>query len=354
MMRSFDYFKIDKELYTPDIVNLLSAIHEYKGKQELFMEANPDILEAMLKVAKIQSTGASNRIEGIFTTEARLSELVAENAEPINRDEEEIAGYREVLNTIHENYKYIRVRPNVILQLHRDLYTYSPSSVGGRFKNIDNVIEEVDSQGNRQVYFQPLSAYETPEAMEELCTTFLKAVNQSQIDPLLLISKFIFDFLSIHPFNDGNGRMSRLLTLVLLYQEEYIVGKYISIEMIIEKTKESYYEALEESSKGWHEGENNYASFVRYYLGVILSAYKEFSSRVETTRNQGLTKAERVRHIFVTKVGRISKAEIATLCPDISVTTIEKALSDLLKEGFIIKVGAGRNTAYIRNHDFEE
>lgn len=353
-MRTFNYFEIDKELYTPDIVNLLSAIHEYKGKQELFMEAQPDILEAMLRVAKIQSTGASNRIEGIFTTEARLGEIVGENAEPKNRDEEEIAGYREVLTTIHENYEYIRVRPNVILQLHRDLYTYSPSSMGGRFKNIDNIIEEVDREGNRRVRFQPLSAYDTPEAMESLCTTYIKAVNQSEIDPLLLISKFIFDFLSIHPFNDGNGRLSRLLTLLLLYQEGYIVGKYISIEMIIEKTKESYYEVLEESSKGWHEEKHSYVPFVKYYLGVILSAYKEFGSRVGTIRNQGLNKAERVRYIFTTKLGKVTKAEIATLLPDISVTTIEKALSDLLKEEYIIKVGAGRKTAYIRNHDLEE
>lgn len=353
-MRAFNYFDVDKELYTPDIVNLISTIHEFRGKQKWLMEVQPGILDAMIKVAKIQSIGASNRIEGIITSETRLHALVFDNAEPKNRDEQEIAGYREVLTTIHENYEYIKVSPNVILQLHRDLYTYSPAASDGRFKNIENIIEEVDSEGHRRVRFKPLPACETPEAMEALCTTFLRAVNQSEIDPLILISKFIFDFLSIHPFEDGNGRMSRLLTLLLLYQEGYIVGKYISIEMIIEKTKESYYEVLEESSRGWHEGNNNYAPFVKYYLGVILSAYKVFSSRGETIRNQGLTKAERVRHILSTKVGKVTKAEIATLCPDISVTTIEKALSDLLKEGYIIKVGASRNTAYIRNHDFEE
>lgn len=349
-MRKFNYQAIDSELYKPDIVNLLTAIHHYKGKQELFMEAKPEILEAMLKVAKIQSTGASNRIEGIYTTDARLNELVIEEAEPRNRDEQEIAGYREVLNTIHENYEYITPSPNIILQLHRDLYTYNPASVGGRYKNQDNVIEEVDSQGNRHISFQPIPAYATADAIKALSEEYLKAIDRSEIDPLLLISKFILDFLCIHPFNDGNGRMSRLLTLLLLYQQGYIVGKYISIEAIIEKTKESYYEALKQSSKGWHEEKNSYAPFVRYHLGVILHAYKEFASRVEPIRNKGFTKSDRIRHIFSNKVGRITKGEIATLCPDISITTIEKALSELLKEEYIIKIGAGRTTAYIRNH----
>lgn len=350
-VRTFNYLVIDSELYTPEIVNLLSAIHEYKGKQELFIESQLDILKAMLKVAKIQSTGASNRIEGIYTSESRLSELVIEKAEPRNRNEQEIAGYREVLNTIHENYEYIIPRPNVILQLHRDLYAYNPSSMGGRWKNTDNIIEEVDSDGKHKVRFQPLPAYATPNAMESLSTQFLKAIDCSEIDPLLLIAKFIIDFLCIHPFNDGNGRMSRLLTLLLLYQQGYIVGKYISVEMIIEKTKETYYDVLQQSSILWNEGKNSYAPFVKYYLGVILSAYKEFASRVETLHNKGLTKSERIGYIFSNKVGKITKSEIATLCPDISITTIEKALSDLLKEEYIIKIGVGRSTAYIRNHE---
>lgn len=196
-----------------------------------------------------------------------------------------------------------------------------------------------------------MPAYETASAMEGLCVEFLRALDRNEVDPLLLISKFILDFLCIHPFNDGNGRMSRLLTLLLLYREEYVVGKYISIEMIIEKTKETYYEVLQQSSQKWHESENDYRPFVKYYLGVILSAYKEFASRVEHIRNKGLTKSERIRYIFTNKVGKISKSEIAILCPDISITTIEKALADLLKEGYILKVGAGRSTAYIRNHE---
>lgn len=350
-MKELHYNGMNIELFTPHIVNLLSAIHEYKGKQELFIEAKPDILKAMLEVAKVQSTGASNRIEGIYTSEARLNELVKEKAEPRNRNEQEIAGYREVLNAIHESYEYIIPRPNVILQLHRDLYSYNPSSIGGRWKNTDNVIEEVNRAGQHSIRFQPLPAYATADAMEMLCMEFLKAIDESNIDPLLLIPMFVLDFLCIHPFNDGNGRMSRLLTLLLLYRQGYIVGKYISIEMIIEKTKETYYDVLQQSSAGWHENANSYAPFVSYYLGVILSAYKEFASRVEYIRNKGFTKSERIRNIFANKVGKITKAELATLCPDISVTTIEKALADLLKEEYILKVGGGRTTAYIRNYE---
>ena len=347
-MKTFDYSTMKKELFTPEIVNLLSAIHEYKGKQELFIAAQPDILKAMLEIAKIQSTGASNRIEGIYTSEARLTELVKEKAEPRNRNEQEIAGYREVLSTIHESYEYIVPRPNVILQLHRDLYAFNPSSAGGRYKSADNIIEEIDNTGQHRVRFQPLPAFATPEAMDTLCNTFLKALDEGKIDPLLILSMFILDFLCIHPFTDGNGRMSRLLTLLLLYREGYIVGKYISLEMIIEKTKESYYDALQASSIDWHEGENSYAPFVQYYLGALLSVYKEFEGRVEYVRAKGITKTDRIKKILAGKIGKIKKAEIADLCPDISVTTIEKVLNDLLKEGYILKVGAGRTTAYVR------
>lgn len=347
-MRDYDYESIDKKLFDKDIIGLLTELHEYRGKQELYMESYPDVLDAMVKVAKIQSTGASNRIEGIYTSEKRLGELVSEKTEPNNRNEEEIAGYREVLNTIHENYDYIVPRANVILQLHRDLYMYNSGSVGGNFKNADNVIEEQNELGEKSVRFVPVPAYLTRDTMEMMCNQFVESLNKKNTDPLLLIPVFILDFLCVHPFNDGNGRMSRLLTLLLLYQNMYIVGKYISIEMLIEKSKDSYYETLQLSSKGWHENANNYRPFVKYYLGVVLAAYREFSSRVDTLRNQGLTKSERVRYVFETKLGRISKSDITKLCPDISITTIEKALGELLKEGYIEKIGGGRSTAYVK------
>lgn len=348
-MRKFDYTKLPDELMHYELMNLISAIHEYKGKQELFIEAKPDILESMLEIAKIQSTGASNRIEGIFTSDERLDALVKLKAEPQNRSEREIAGYREVLSLIHENYDHITPNTNVILQLHRDLYHFSPSSSGGKFKNSDNIIAETDASGKRKVRFQPLSAFETPDAVDRLTTTFIEAVNADKYDPLLLIPMFVLDFLCIHPFNDGNGRLSRLLTLLILYRSGYIVGKYLSIEMIIENTKETYYEVLYDSSIGWQEENNRYFTFVKYYLEVILRAYKEFSTRVELFQDRSLTKQERIRKLFDDTLQKLSKRVILEKCPDISTSTVELALASLLKEGYIIKTGAGKNTAYIRN-----
>lgn len=351
-MRAFDYSKIPSELLCSEIINMVSAIHEYKGKQALFMEAKPDILDAMLEIAKVQSTGASNRIEGIYTSDERLNAIVKEKVEPRNRSESEIAGYREVLQLIHENYEYMTPRVGVILQLHRDLYAFNPTASGGRFKNADNIITE-NIDGKERIRFQPLSAFETPDAMERLSSTFIEALNAEVHNPLLLIPMFIFDFLCIHPFNDGNGRMSRLLTLLLLYRSGYSVGKYISLEMIIEKTKITYYEKLEESSNGWIDSKHSYLPFVKYYLEVLFNAYKEFSSRVDHFHNKALSKPERVRQLFDSTLHKLSKKSILEKCPDISMSTVELTLSELLKEGYIIKTGAGRSTAYIRNSDYD-
>ena len=347
-MRTFDYIKIPEKLLTPEIVQMVGSIHEHKGKQELFLEANIDELNTLLEVALIQSTGASNRIEGIFTSDKRLEELVSRKAEPRNRSEQEIAGYREVLATIHESYEYIIPRPNVILQLHRDLYSYTQGATGGNYKNSDNVIAETDAEGHQKIRFIPVPACQTADAIEKLCSSFLDAWTADRIDKLILIPMFILDFLCIHPFNDGNGRMSRLLTLLLFYRAGYIVGKYVSMEMLIEKTKETYYEALQASSMGWHEGENSYEPFVKYYLGIMLKAYNEFENRVEYLRNRTLTKPERIKAVIDQKVGKITKKEIMERCPDISKVTVERTLTDLVKNGYIAKVGAGPATAYVR------
>lgn len=347
-MRSFDYIKTPEQLLKPKIVQMVGSIHEHKGKQELFLEANIDELKTLLEVALIQSTGASNRIEGIYTTDKRLEELVRQKAEPRNRSEQEISGYREVLTTIHESYEYINPRPNIILQLHRDLYSYSGRNAGGNYKNSDNVIAETDAEGHQKARFIPVPAFQTPEAMNELCTNFLEAWDADRIDKLILIPMFILDFLCIHPFNDGNGRMSRLLTLLLFYKAGYIVGKYVSIEMLIEKTKETYYEALQESSNGWHENENRYESFVKYYLGIILKAYSEFEGRVEHLKNRSLSKPDRIKAVIDNKVGKITKKEIMELCPDISKVTVERTLTELVRSGYIAKVGAGPATGYVR------
>lgn len=345
-MRTFDYIKEPEKLLTPEIVQMIGKIHEHKGKQELFLEANIDELKTLLEVALIQSTGASNRIEGIYTTDKRLEELVSQKAEPRNRSEQEISGYREVLSTIHESYEYIVPRPNIILQLHRDLYSYAGS--GGEYKNADNVIAETDAEGHQKARFIPVPAFQTAEAMDELCRQFLEAWNTDKIDRLLLIPMFILDFLCIHPFNDGNGRMSRLLSLLLYYKAGYIVGKYVSMEMLIEKTKETYYEALQASSTGWHENENSYEPFAKYYLGIMLKAYNEFENRVEHLKNRTLSKPERIKTMIDQKVGKITKKEIMEAHPDISKTTVERTLADLVKSEYIAKIGSGPATGYVK------
>ena len=331
----------------------VAQIHEYKGQQNLFIEAKADALSELLEVAKIQSTEASNRIEGIITTDDRLKKIVRDKTMPKTRSEKEIAGYRDVLATIHESHDFIPPKPSIILQLHRDLYKYSGKSIGGCFKNSDNVIAEELPDGQQIVRFEPVPAWETPEAITALCSAFEAAMRDAELDPLLLIPIFILDFLCIHPFNDGNGRMSRLLTLLLLYRSGYIVGKYISIEKLISDTKETYYEALQQSSYNWHEGTNDYAPFVTYMLGVLVAAYRDFESRIELLTTKGLSKPDRVREIIKNHLGKITKSEIMAKCPDISQITVQRALADLIKSGEILKIGGGRYTSYTWNRERE-
>lgn len=351
-MRQFEYKESWKKLLTPTIVSLLTSIHEYKGEQNLFIESNSDKLVELLEIAKIQSTEASNKIEGIITTDDRLKKLVMDKTMPKSRSEKEIAGYRDVLNTIHESYEYIPINANYILQLHGDLYKYNGMSFGGKFKSSDNIIAEVDSSGNQKIRFQPIEAWATPEAMLNMCNAYNDALNDG-IDPLILMPMFILDFLCIHPFNDGNGRMSRLLTLLLLYKSGYIVGKYISIEKLIEKSKNTYYEQLQASSYEWHENKNDYEPFVEYYLGVVIAAYKEFSGRVQTLIESGMNKPERIREVIRKHIGKITKSQIMEKCPDISDTTVQRTLTELLKKNEIIKLSGGRYTSYIWNEEKE-
>ena len=351
-MRQFEYKESWKRLLTPNIVSLLTSIHEYKGEQNLFIESNSDKLVELLEIAKIQSTEASNKIEGIITTDDRLKKLVMDKTMPKSRSEKEIAGYRDVLNTIHESYEYIPINANYILQLHGDLYKYNGMSFGGKFKSSDNIIAEVDSSGNQKIRFQPIEAWATPEAMLNMCNAYNDALNDG-IDPLILMPMFILDFLCIHPFNDGNGRMSRLLTLLLLYKSGYIVGKYISIEKLIEKSKDTYYEQLQASSYEWHDNKNDYEPFVEYYLGVVIAAYKEFSGRVQTLIESGMNKPERIREVIRKHIGKITKSQIMEKCPDISDTTVQRTLTELLKNNEIIKLSGGRYTSYIWNEEKE-
>ena len=352
-MREFNFKTEYNKLLTPEVVAYLTQIHEYKGQQNLFIEAKADALANLLEVAKIQSTEASNRIEGIITTDDRLKKIVRDKTMPKTRGEKEIAGYRDVLATIHESHDYIPPKPSIILQLHRDLYKFSGKAIGGSFKNSDNVIAEELPDGQRIVRFEPVPAWETPEAVTALCNAFEEAMRDTELDPLLLIPMFILDFLCIHPFNDGNGRMSRLLTLLLLYRSGYIVGKYISIEKLISDTKETYYEALQASAYNWHEDANDYAPFVTYMLGILVAAYRDFESRIELLTTKGLSKPDRVREIIKNHLGKITKSEIMAQCPDISQITVQRALADLLKSGEIIKLSGGRYTSYTWNRERE-
>ena len=352
-MRKFNYKTPYETLLAYDIVAMVAQIHEFKVKQTAVDLVKATSLVQLLEIAKIQSTEASNRIEGIVTTADRLHQIMREKTMPKTRSEKEIAGYRDVLATIHESYEYIPPKPSMILQLHRDLYKYSGKTIGGNYKNSDNVIAEERSDGSQTIRFQPVPAWETPDAMQALCSAFDKAIHDPDLDPLLLIPMFVLDFLCIHPFNDGNGRMSRLLTLLLLSRAGYLVGKYVSIEKIVSDSKETYYEVLQESSFKWHECENDYQPFVRYTLGTILAAYRELEDRLKLLVDDKLNKADRVRETIKNHTGKISKSEIAMLCPDVSEITVERALSDLKKAGDIIKIGGGRYTKYAWNHDKE-
>lgn len=350
-MRRFNLMKEYSSIISnSNIINLISKIHEYKGKQSYLLDTKKDTLETLLKVARIQSTSSSNKIEGIYATDKRINEIVNQKVEPKNRNEEEIAGYRDVLTLIHENYNFIDINQNTILQLHRDLYKYTGYSYGGKFKNSQNFIEEENENGKKKIRFTPLSPIETPIAIEDLCKNYNNLVNNELCDLLVLIPIFILDFLSIHPFNDGNGRMSRLLTLLLLYKANYMVGKYISIEKIIEETKDSYYDTLEKSSINWYNNENDYSYFVEYYLGIILNAYKEFDSRISIIENKKITAYDRIIDIFKNNIIPIDKAFVTNKCPDLSETTIERILNKLLKEDHIVKISGGRYTKYKWNN----
>ena len=350
-MRKFNLIEeYNSIISNSNIINLISKIHEYKGKQSYLLDSKKDTLETLLKVAKIQSTSSSNKIEGIYTSDKRINEIVNNKLEPKNRNEEEIAGYRDVLSLIHENYNFIDITQNTILQLHRELYKYTGYSYGGKFKNSQNYIEEENDKGEKKIRFTPLSPLETPIAIEELCKNYNEIVTNESCDLLVIIPIFILDFVSIHPFNDGNGRMSRLLTLLLLYKANYMVGKYISIEHIIEETKDSYYETLEKSSVNWHDNKNDYTYFVEYYLGIILNAYKEFDSRINIAENKKITAYDRIINIFKDNIVPIDKAFIMNKCPNLSETTIERTLSKLLKEDKIIKISGGRYTKYKWNN----
>ena len=347
IMRKFDYTNLKNETWNSNIINKIGKIHEAKTRQELYLFQKPDELNKLVELSKIQSTGASNAIEGIRTTDTRLKKIVNEKTTPKNRNEKEIAGYRDALNIIHESFQYIPLTPNYILQLHKVLCGKNDEvSYGGKFKNNQNYISATDEKGNTYTLFIPVSPFETPIAMQNLCDEFNKAMDSHEVDPLILIPIFIHDFLCIHPFNDGNGRMSRLLTTLLLYRSGYYVGKYISLEFKILKLKDLYYDALYDSQKGWHEEKDDPTPFVSYLLNIIEMAYDDFENRIEIVSKK-LSVYDSIKNVIDMKIGKITKSEIAELCPLISLSSIEKVLAKMVKEGKLEKGGSGKNSFYI-------
>lgn len=347
-MRVFNYSKYKDVTWDNEILGYISQIHEFKGKLFNIELKNKAKINKLVEIAKIQSTEASNKIEGIITTATRIKQICENKTTPKNRDEKEILGYRNVLNTIHENYEFIPVKSSYILQLHRDLYKFSEKSIGGKFKNVQNYISETKADGSSYVRFQPLEPYATPDAIDRLCEEFNIAVSKEDVDPLILIPIFILDFLCIHPFNDGNGRMSRLLALLLLYKQEYNVGKFISIEKIIEETKSRYYDVLQLSSTNWLDNTNNPTEFIKYMLSVVLKAYRDFETRAKILLEKKSKALVQVQDIIKTKIGKFTKADVISLCPTLSETTIERCLKELLDQNLIEKHGERKSAFYTR------
>lgn len=354
-MRGFDYKKLSEKKWDNDILILCAKIHECKGRQELFVRQKPAQLDRLVEIARIQSTEASNRIEGIVTTSTRIKQLVNEKTTPRNRDEKEIVGYRDVLNTIHESHDYINVSPNHILQLHRDLL--KPAQIGhaGNFKNVQNYIKETKPDGTEVIRFTPLAPFETPEAIENICRSFCETMALEIVDPLILIPAFITDFLCIHPFNDGNGRMSRLMTLLLLYKSGYEVGKFISLEKQIEKTKNTYYDVLQEIDHGWHEEENDPTPFIRYMLELILACYAEFEERVGMMDESGVKSSayDIVKAYVDQKLGKFTSADVLANCPGVGRSSVFNALRKLTDEGYIEKQGMRNKAFCVKKNDYE-
>lgn len=346
-MREFNYSLIRNQKWDSELLSLIAAIYKEAGKQELYLKQRPQELEKLVEIAKIQSTEASNAIEGIVTTSTRIRQLVEEKTTPHNRDEQEIAGYRDALNIIHESFDAIPVTQNYILQLHKIMYSHMNNPMAGRTKNVQNYITATYPDGHTVILFTPLEPYETPEALDRICEEFNKVIGNIELEPLIAIPVFIHDFLCIHPFNDGNGRMSRLLTSLLLYRCGFYVGRYISLEAKIAKNKDLYYSALSESQTGWHEGTEDAVPFIKYILGTVLAAYKDFEDRfalVEIKR----TALETVRMASQSKIGRFTKQDIRELCPSLSLSAIESALRKMVDDGELKREGSGKNICYYR------
>lgn len=348
-MRSLNLNLLQSLRLSTSQASSLKAIGEFKGKQALFARQTPEILESLRRVAQIESTESSNRIEGVTAPRARVEALVDAGIKPEDRSEQEIAGYRDALERVHESAQHMALTVPSMLQLHAMMYRYLPTG-GGELKTVDNRIIEVNPDGSiKEVRFEPVRAADTEDAVEEFARDYAKAIGIEQLEPLIIVPLAVLDFLCIHPFADGNGRMSRLITLLLLYHFEYEVGRYISIERIIEESKVTYYETLKASSQGWHDGEHDPHPWLNYFWGVLIRAYREFEERVGEVREKKMSKTEQIRLAVERRAGPFTISEIERECPHISRDMIRNIIRELRDEGAIALDGRGRGARWVRN-----
>lgn len=352
-MHKFDYSFLNNGLLPSQLVNVTASISSLRTAAQFRKNDCQKVFTELEKIARIQSVKSSNEIEGIVTTDERIVQIVQQNSAPLNHNEQEILGYRDALNIIHTGHQNLQFNENSVLSLHRTMLSATDYNFAGKYKNDDNVILEIDALGNKKVRFAPVSANETKTAIEQLFLAFMEAVSDTNINALLLIPCVILDFLCIHPFKDGNGRMSRLLSLLLLYKNGFDVGKYISFEEQINKNKDWYYQVLKESSENWHDSTNNYFPFMQNFLATLYECYKELDRRFAVVNSNKITKTTRIENTVLNSLLPISKADICRLLPDISPTTVEAVLGKMVKSGIITTIGKGRGTKYIaRNSSF--
>lgn len=347
-MKKFDYSFLDNGLLPANLINITGTIYSLKAGAKIRQGEYEKIFTELEKIAIVQSVKSSNAIEGIITSDERIEEIVNQNSKPLNHNEKEIAGYRDALNEIHLHYDYIEFNEDTILRLHEIMMAYTGVEDAGKYKVNQNYVIEEDRQGNRKVRFKPLAPRETQNAMEQLVLAYNDACNNTNINQMLLIPCVILDFLCIHPFRDGNGRMSRLLTLLLLYKNGFDVGKYISFEDQINNSKGNYYEALRLSSINWIENEQSYVPFIENFLLTLYMCYKELDKRFSIVNSNKITKKARIEATVLNNLTPISKAEICKILPDVSPTTVESVLGTMVKNGAVKIIGSGRNTKYMK------
>ena len=347
-MRRFDYSFLKTGNIPANLVELFAGIYSLKEKDTSRKSRFGTVYSELEKIAKVQSIKGSNAIEGIVTTDERIRAIVNQNSAPLNHDEQEIAGYRDALNLVHTTFNNLSFNEKTLFDLHRAMLTEAKPDVAGRYKSEDNIIMEIRSDGTKHVRFEPIPAAETKEATEQLILAYMDARDDYGVNQLLLIPCVVLDFLCIHPFSDGNGRMSRLLSLLLLYKNGFDAGKYISFEEQINKNKGYYYEALRKSSIGWHENKNDYFFFVSNFLMTLLSCYRELDKRFATVNSKKINKTSRIEATVLNSLVPISKKEICEILPDISPSTVELVLSKMVKEEKVIKIGQSTNTRYYR------